>query len=406
MAKNIRLIFLFLAIILSFSGCIKEPAKLIDNKSLVYTNTTYINQTFQNNTNQTQNGCSDNNQSCSGLNISNTTSKATLSKLRVSGNQIINEQGEEVRLRGVNFEDPFVLEKNRNMNGIRDNHFLDIATDFARVKKLGANVVRLTLYPGYYWLVGDEIYLNTYVDKMVNLAEENGLYTIISYHAIGRPGGWYESISDTMLWDYPAKLYYTDTDMAIKFWDKVATRYNKRNVLFEIYNEPADETGTFTWTDWRPTGELLISTIRKHSDNIVLGSGPRYSGDLSDVPKNPYNDSNLVYVAHIYPGSVPKEYNQVSEWERLFGFLSKKYPVIVSEWGFHNNSNDKTTNGTLEGYARPLINYLDQKNIHWVAYVYHPPDDEPPMLENDWTTLNEFGKFVKERLQISQTIAK
>lgn len=333
---------------------------------------------------------------------SSTSTGATLSKLHVSGNRIVTEEGRAIRLRGVNFADPFFLEKDdldHNGDGLPDNHFAVIATDFERVKTLGANVVRLTINPGYYRLVGGEKYLTTYVDRSIDLAEKNGLYLIISYQVIGRPGGWYDSPSDATLRQYPAKVYYTDSDMAVAFWNTVASRYGKRNhVLFEIYNEPADETGSFTWTDWRPTGELLIATVRKHSNNIVLGSGPKYSGDLSDVPKNPYRDSNLVYVAHIYPGNVPKEKNLISEWERLFGFLAKTYPVIVSEWGFRNGG-DITTNGTLAGFGKPFLDYLDEKNIHWVAFTYQPPDAEPPMLKNDWTTLNEFGQFVKERLQ-------
>ncbi len=328
-----------------------------------------------------------------------------ISKLHVSGNQIINEKGQVIRLRGVNFEDPFLLDKETDINGLPDNHFSKIAADFQRVKAIGANVVRLTLYPGYYFLIGGDKYLTTYVDRMIDLAEQNGLYAIISYHVIGRPGGWYESDSDTtMLPNYPAKVHYTNTDMAVSFWNKVATRYGQRkHVLFEMYNEPVGQldptNDDFTWTEWRPTGQLLIATIRQHSDNIILGSGPKYTGDLSDVPTNPYTDPNLVYVAHIYPNTVPKGEDQVTEWERRFGFLASTYPVIVSEWGFHNRAKEETVNGTLEGFAKPLLDYLDQKNIHWTAYVYHPPDDEPPMLESDWVTLNEFGQFVKNRLQ-------
>ena len=334
---------------------------------------------------------------------------ATLPKLRVSGNRIVTEDGQKIRLRGVNFEDPFVLEKNDldyngvgepYGDGVPDNHFAAIATDFARVKELGANIVRLPLYPGYYRLVGGERYLTTYVDRMIDLAEENGLYAVISYHVIGRPGGWYSSESDTMFADYPAKLYYTDTDMAVEFWNTVAARYgNRKHVLFEMYNEPADETADYTWADLRPTGELLIATIRRHSDNIIIGSGPQYTSDLSAVPENPYSDSNLAYAAHVYPNnqdwSSPSE---ISEWERVFGFLAKTYPVIVTEWGFQDGGVDETR-GTLKGFGRPLLDYLDQKNLHWIAYGYFPPDGYPPMLEADWTTLNEFGKFVKERLQ-------
>jgi len=325
---------------------------------------------------------------------------ATLSKLHVSGNRIVTQEGEEIRLRGVNFEDPLMLENSPDINGdgVPDNHFAEIATDFARVKALSANIVRLPLYPGYYRLVGGERYLTTYVDRMVDLAEKNGLYAIISYQAIGRLGGWYETGGDTAISQYPAKVHYSDSDMAVAFWDKVAARYGKRkHVLFEMYNEPADKTADFTWTDLRPMGELLIATIRRQSDNIILAPGLNYSNDLSAVPTNPYSDSNLVYVAHVYPGNFPKGEDQVAAWERSFGFLASTYPVIVSEWGFHNGG-DETTNGTLAGFARPLLDYLDQKNLSWVAYGYFIPDGEPPMLEKDWTTLNEFGEFVKKRL--------
>lgn len=333
-----------------------------------------------------------------------TGNETTLSRLSVSGNRIVNEEGDEVRLRGVHFTDPFVLEKDDldlSGDGLPDNHFAEIETDFTRVKELAANVVRVAIYPGFYFLVGGETYLTTYVDPMIDLAEENGLYIIISYHVIGRPGGWYFN-ADTMLSDYPAKVHYTSEDMAVEFWHAVAARYGqKKHVLFEIYNEPADDTSSFTWADWRPTGELLIATVRQYSNNIILGPGPDYSGNLSAIPENPYSDDNLVYVAHIYPittaGIAPEE--QVPEWERLFGFLASTHPVIVSEWGFHAGTDDETVNGTLAGYGRPLIDYLDGKNIHWIAFVYHPPDSEPPMLETDWTTLNEFGEFVKERLQ-------
>jgi len=336
-------------------------------------------------------------------------SKNIISKLSVSGLQIVNEEGKAVRLRGVNFEDPFVLEKEVDLKGVVNNHFSKVDTDFERVKAMGANVVRITVYPGYYFLVGGDKYLVTYLDPMINLAEQNGLYVIISYHVIGQPGGWYESDSDlTMLHNYPAKVHYTDSDMAVAFWNKVSDRYGqKKHVLFEIYNEPTgkmDPTDdAYNWAALRPFEELLIATVRQHSNNIILGSGPKYTSDLSEVPTNPYSDANLVYVAHIYPNTIPKGEDQIAGWDKRFGFLTKTYPVIISEWGFHNGTKDPTVNGTVEGFAQPFLDYLDQKNLPWVAYVYHPPDDEPPMLESDWTTLNEFGQFVKKRLEIGST---
>lgn len=99
-----------------------------------------------------------------------------------------------------------------------------------------------------------------------------------------------------MLWEYPAKVHYSDTALAVRFWDAVAGRYGKRrHVLFEMYNESADQSAPFKWAEWRPTGETLIATIRRHSDNIILGPGVNYTGDLTEVPENPYSDRNLVY---------------------------------------------------------------------------------------------------------------
>ncbi len=325
---------------------------------------------------------------------------ATLSKLHVSGNRIVNQEGQTVRLRGVNFEDPFALEHDRNINYQPDNHFAVIETDFARVKALGANVVRLPLYPGYYWLVGGEKYPSTYVDRLVDLAEKYQLYAIISYHAIGRPGGWYEPDIDYLIPNPTVKLYYSDTEMAVSFWNKVASRYGQRkHVIFEFWNEPADQDpANFRWADWRPTGQTLIGTIRQHSNNLIIGSGPSFTSDLSEVPQNPYADPNLAYAAHVYPSTIPKGDDPVSDWEKMYGSLAKIRPVIVTEWGFHDGTKDATTNGSLVGFGRPLLDYLDQRSISWVAFIWHPAPDEPPLIESDWTTLTEFGQLVKQRL--------
>lgn len=139
-------------------------------------------------------------------------------------------------------------------------------------------------------------------------------------------------------------------------------------------NEPASEDEDFPWERWRPYGEQLIAVIRGHSEAIIRGPGPYWTSDLSQIPEGPYSDDNVVYVAHIYPGSLDPGDDQETEWELRFGSLADTYPVMVSEWGFHEGG-DEVTNGTLEGYA------------------------EPPMVELDWATLTEFGRLVQDELR-------
>lgn len=325
--------------------------------------------------------------------------QSSLSSLTVSDNKILDGSGEEIRLRGVNIEDPYLLDnQDIDEDGEIDPHFENVSEDFQQIKEMGANVVRLTIVPGIYRELG-ESYLTDYFDQLVDLAEENSLYAIIDYHAIGKPGGWYPSeLDETTLPDQTIeRLYYTDEEMAVSFWEVVADRYGDRShVIFDIYNEPADEDNDFTWTDWRPTGETLIATIRRYSDNLILAPGPYWTSDLSEVPENPYSDNNMAYAVHMYPGSLDEGADQEEEWENRFGFLAETYPVIVSEWGFEENG-DEVTNGTQSGYAEPLLDYLNENNLHWLAYVYHPFAD-PNMVGNDWVTLTIFGEFVAERL--------
>lgn len=51
-------------------------------------------------------------------------STSLLPKLVVSGNQIVTERGDIIRLRGVNFMDPFVLDvDDLDGDGVSDRHF-------------------------------------------------------------------------------------------------------------------------------------------------------------------------------------------------------------------------------------------------------------------------------------------
>lgn len=323
---------------------------------------------------------------------------ATLSPLHVEGNRIVDAEGAPVRLRGVNIEDPVLLERqDLDGDGESDPHYDQVDGDFARVASWGANVVRLAAAPGFVEYFG-ESYFTDYYDWLVDLAQDHGLYAIAEYHGIGDPGGWYPSEYDGALPDLVVPLYDSDLDKAIAFWEVAAGRYGERDhVLFDIFNEPASEEREFGWADWRPFGEQLIAVVRERSNNLILGPGPYWTSDLSEVGEDPWDDSNVVYPVHMYPGSLwgggadPRE-----QWDERFGYLADDYPVMVTEWGFHDGG-DSVTDGTREEFGEPLLDYLDEREMSWAAYIWHP-FAEPPMLELDWETPTEFGQFVRARL--------
>jgi hypothetical protein len=124
--------------------------------------------------------------------------------------------------------------------------------------------------------------------------------------------------------------------------------------------------------------------------------GPWWTSDLSEIPTDPIDDDNVVYPAHIYPGTLEEGEVPEEGWERLFGEVSHSLPVVVTEWGFHDGG-DSVTDGTLADYGIPLVDFMDERDLGWLAYIYHP-FAEPMMLETDWVTLTELGSLVEDAL--------
>ncbi len=109
-----------------------------------------------------------------------------------------------------------------------------IATDFAQMKQLGANVVRVHLQFGKFMTAADkpdEKALDQ-LAKLVKLAETNRIYLNLTglgcYHKKDVPA-WYDALTETQRWDAQAK-----------FWEAVAGRCAKSKAIFcyDLMNEP------------------------------------------------------------------------------------------------------------------------------------------------------------------------
>ena len=293
-------------------------------------------------------------------------------ELAVQGNQLVNSQGAALRLRGVMIPDPAVL---RGRGKFKASLFADIAG-------LGANVVRIPVHPENW--VNDPDYLWRYLDPAVTWAAQNGLYVIIDWHYIGNvETGAGEQMPD--LEQQPRAL----TD---EFWTAVAAYFHAApNVIFEIFNEPQ----SISAADWARNAGQIVATIRSQgAGQLVICGGVEYSKDLSWFVGHPLEDSNVAYAAHIYPS------HGRSMWDHWFGDLVSEHPVLVSEWGFMQSSSSPETSylvGSAEDYGQPLLDYMKEKSIGWVACWY---DDDwlPPMFESGWKELNPYGRFIADAL--------
>jgi hypothetical protein len=307
------------------------------------------------------------------------TESKTLPKIKVEGKNIVTENGEVLRLKGVSFSDPDKLEKNGQWN----KHY------FQEAKNWGCNVVRFAVHPTALNNRGWEAYFDL-VDTGVKLATELEMYVIIDWHSIGNLNT--EKFSN--------KMYITSMDETVKFWKTVAQKYkgNSTVAVYELFNEPTNEggkLGELSWETWKPTLEKIIDEITKiDNEKIFLVAGMNWGYFLDEVIENPVNRKNVAYCSHPYPQKREKPWEP--QWEKDWGSVADKYPIIATEFGFMGADERGAHIPCIsdESYGEAIMNYFDKKGISYTIWCFDP--NWPPTLITDWNfTPSRQGKFFK-----------
>jgi aryl-phospho-beta-D-glucosidase BglC (GH1 family) len=317
-------------------------------------------------------------------------SKLAAQRLHAEGNRLLNGRGEAVRLRGVNIAS---LEWSNQGEHMRE------AFDHA-IREWKVNLIRLPLAQDRWFgktsNQGDSgAAYRAIVDGLVDAAAAAGIYLDLDLH-------W----SDCGTWSTDGgKLaqHLMPDQHSVLFWRDVARRYQAHPaVIFGLYNEPHD----VPWTVWRQGGSVtekpskkdtnqppviyeavgmqnLYDTVRAAgADNLVTVSGLDWGYDLRGVLQGfEVQGRDIIYETH------PYSFKQ--NWERSFGEVSQHFPVFMGEWGGGSKDLD---------YAHRLMDYADQRGLHWTAWCFHPSCG-PPLLKNWSFEPREFGSFVKAALK-------
>jgi hypothetical protein len=290
-------------------------------------------------------------------------------RLIVDGHELARGDGSVGTLRGVMVTPPERLaDQGRFGPGL-----------FRSLAQAGANVVRLPVDPET-WRTDPE-YIARYLDPAVRWAGEAGLYVILDLHMIGNV----ETGSGQAMPESPA------LPLAETFWSATAAYFRGTpHTLFEIFNEPAGITAD----RWQLAATELVRSIRGVGGRqIVIVGGIDFASDASWVASRPMTDDNVAYAVHVYPGTSP-------EWTHLFGGISTRYPVLVTEWGFMDENPSPSQdylNGSAATYGDRLMTFLGERGIGWVA-CWWDAAWEPPMLARDGTDYTRFGQFVLHQL--------
>jgi aryl-phospho-beta-D-glucosidase BglC (GH1 family) len=305
-----------------------------------------------------------------------------LTRVRVQGNRFVTTDGKLMVFRGLNASDPDKLEK----SGHWEKDYL------AEMKRWGANLVRFPVHPTAWRERGAEAYL-ALLDQGVAWAGELGLYVVIDWHSIGN--------LRTELYQNP--MYHTTRQETHAFWRTVAARYkdNPTVAFFELFNEPTvmgGKLGTCTWPEWKAMNEEMISIIRSGgAETIPLVAGFNWAYDLTEVATQPIEAEGIAYVSHPYPMKREKPWED--KWTADWGYVAKKYPVMLTEIGFCG-PDDKGAHVPVisdESYGDAITAYADANGISYVVWVFDA--DWAPQLFSDWNyTPTRQGRYFKQAL--------
>jgi aryl-phospho-beta-D-glucosidase BglC (GH1 family)/ribosomal protein L35AE/L33A len=354
----------------------------------------------------------------------NPLSTAISGYFHTSGNQILDENNQTVRIAGVSW---FGLEtKDYAPHGLWSRGYKSMMD---QMKQLGFNTIRLP-YSNQLFDAGSNPKDIDYsqnpdlkglnglgiMDKIVDYAGQIGLRIILDHHRSAAGAGPNES----GLWQtsaYPESRWISD-------WTMLASRYvgNSTVIGGDIHNEPYGPArwGDGSANDWRLAAERAGNAILAVNPNWLIvvegveqaSSGEYWwGGNLSNAGAYPVRlnqPGRLVYSPHDYPSSLYQEEwfsdpnypnNLPQVWDRTWGYLFRQgiAPVLLGEFGTKLQTAsdqqwfDKITAylaGDLDGNGTNDL-AAGQQGMSWTYWSWNPNSgDTGGILADDWKTVN------------------
>ena len=324
-----------------------------------------------------------------------------LSMVTTDGERLINEQGDEVVLRGINAGGMFVTEhwmtgfnnsspKNDYLSlsrtfierfgeqktkelwqTYRDRWWSDI--DFDNCKQMGINVIRL---PFTYMNVdfaaitdlenaGKE-YDFSALDAFVEEAAEHGIYTILDLHgAYGSQNGQDHS---GQIFDTAAEVTFYENEQLIglteKLWGALAEHFKSDpNVIgYDLLNEPGEKAGVTGEKHWE-CFDRLYDAIRATGDRHIVIFESCWDGANLPAPED-YGWETCIYSFHHYSGD-NISYEQFCEsWD------NKLAEIESWDFGVPLYMGEFTAYGKEARWWDYALSLLNERGWHWTSWTY------------------------------------
>ena len=333
------------------------------------------------------------------ITLSSSTVSASALSIKVRGNHLVNQDGQTIRLLGVN-------RSGAEYECVTTHQVFDGPSNAASVKAMVSwhiNAVRVPLNEDC-WLgingvvTGGATYRKQIV-RYVHTLESFGLYVILDLH-------WAAPGTNQATNQWPM----ADADHSPTFWKSMAATFKSNHaVLFDLFNEPyvsswscwlsgcqasSDVTGT-TVTYQTAGMQQLVDAVRSTGATtpLMLG-GLGYADDASSwrqyEPKDP--DHQLVVSFHTYNfGGC----NSPSCWSAELAPLAKAVPVVTGEFG---------EDGCTDTYDLAYMPWADRHGVSYLGWAWDATDggwdcsSGPALIEDYGGKPTAYGVALKEHL--------
>jgi len=343
--------------------------------------------------------------------------------LKVAGDQIVNQKGDTVYLRGFglggmlhmeNFIDGYPANEQAMREGLMKvlgekkytlyfttfykNYFTE--PDAAYIQSLGLNLLRI---PINYHLFEDDMDPGVikedafkYLDSVIALCARHHVYTIIDLHALpGAQNQHWHSDNPTHVASF--WIHKEFQDRMVHLWEVIAERYKNQSWVagYDLINEPADPTHE----KLVPYYKRLRDAIRKiDPDHILFLEGDRFATEFDKFTET---WENVVYTNHDYatpgfifgedyPGITRDKYYDKDTLEKEFlqkseFMFSHHVPVWVGEFG-PVYTGDSTKDEMRYQILKDQLAYYNKYKVSWCIWLYKDMGLQAIMHQNDSTS--------------------
>ncbi len=175
------------------------------------------------------------------------------------------------------------------------------------------------------------------------------------------------------------------TAQTLRSWDNLAPMFrDDPYVMFEMYNEPQNQSNAAGWAEWRDGGrspidvgeaaighQAIVDHLRNtlNVTNVLIADGANYAGQLQGIPR--LNDplSRIAYAVHPYyfhTSNTATLATDTANWDTRFGYLTATAPLLATEWN--------ASASCFTGQAARIADFFSYLTAHHIGLFGHAFD--------------------------------